>query len=227
MKITLSITSLLLTATLAHAQYHKYDTWDEPYTVSGLLGAVQYENLKFTQDDAAPGEDSEVDVSLLPQLGGAWTTLPRGEAFQYGLEATFLLGFRFDKINYAYLGGGGAVISLSTSMWMFDLAGGAYASLFLDPGQRFRLYVGGGPLMMYANYRTEADYSDATPTENESESVFGLGVYARGGFEFRVREKGMLGLGVRGNWAKADFSEVGGSSEVDGVAVFASYTAGF
>lgn len=227
-KLTMALAALAVTATTASAQYHKYDTWEENFTVSGLLGAVQYEDLKFTPPDAEPGETERVDVSLLPQLGGAWTTLPRGERFQYGLETSFLLGFRFDKINYLYAGSGGTYISLSTSMWTFDFSGGAYASLFLDEGEKVRLYAGSGPLMIYANYRTEQKYDDGTtPTESDSESVFGLGWYARTGFEFRVHQKGMLGLGARWNWSKADFSEVGGSSEIDGIAVFATYTAGF
>lgn len=213
-----------ITAT-ASAQYHKYDVWEENYTVSGLLGAVQYDDLKFTPPDADTGESEKVDVSLLPQLGGAWTTLPRGDRFQYGLECSFLLGFRFDKINYLAAGGSGLYVSLSTSMWTFDFSGGVYASLFVDQGEKLRIYAGSGPLMIYANYRTETD--DGTTTEDDSESVFGLGWYARTGFEFRVHEKGMLGLGARANWAQADFSEVGGSSEINGIALFASYTAGF
>lgn len=226
-KLKWTLVAFSLISTSVWAQYHKYDIWDENFTVSALLGAVQYEDLKFTPPDAEAGETEKVDVSLLPQLGGAWTTLPRGERFQYGLECSFLLGFRFDKINYAYLGGGGAVVSLSTSMWMFDLAGGGYASLFIDKGQKFRVYAGSGPLMLYANYRTEQEYDDGTPTEKETESVFGLGWYARAGFEFRLYEKGMIGLNARWNWASADFTESGGSSDVDGIAVFATFTAGF
>lgn len=227
LKPLLTALSILLTASAAQAQYHKYDVWEENYTVSGILGAVQYDKLKFTPPDAAQGETVEVDVSLLPQLGGAWTTLPKDERFQYGLECSFLLGFRLDNVNHVYLGGNGAYISLSTSMWTFDLAGGVYASLFVDKGQKFRIYAGGGPNMIFASYRTERSYDDGTPDNSGSESAFGLGLYARAGVEFRLQEKGMLGLGVRGNWAELDFTEVGGSSDVVGTAVYVSYTAGF
>ncbi len=215
--------ALLFSLSAAQAQFHKYDTWDQNYTASGLLGAVQYDNLKMKQEDG----DTEVDLSLLPQLGGAWQTLPRGERLQYGLETTFLLGFRFDKVNYAYLEGNGAHVSLSTSMWLFDLAGGVYASLYLTESEMFRIYAGAGPQMIFASYRTERSYNDATPDDNHTESAFGLGLYARTGFEFRIHEKGMMGLGVRSNWATVDFSNVGGSSELTGFAFFASYTAGF
>ncbi|MDF7798437.1 hypothetical protein P4C99_03135 [Pontiellaceae bacterium B1224] len=213
------------TASSGWAQFHKYDVWDENFTVSGLLGAVQYQNLKFTPPDSA--EPTEVDLSLIPQVGGAWTTLPLGERFQYGLEATFLLGFRFDKVNYAYLGGGGAYISLSTSMWMFDLAGGPYVNLFLTKSEKVRIFAGAGPTMTFAMYQTDRTYSDSSTTESGDESAFGLGLYARAGFEFRVVEKGMLGMSVRGSWANLDFSEVGGNTSVDGIGLYASFTAGF
>ncbi|MDF7808762.1 hypothetical protein P4E94_15040 [Pontiellaceae bacterium B12219] len=215
----------ILTASSTWAQFHKYDVWEENFTVSGLLGAVQYQNLKFTPPDSA--EPAEVDLSLIPQVGGAWTTLPRGERFQYGLEATFLLGFRFDDVNYAYLGGGGAYISLSTSMWMFDLAGGPYMNLFLTKTDTVRIFAGAGPTMTFAMYQSDRTYSDSSTTESDDESAFGLGLYARAGIEFRVVEKGMLGMSVRGSWANLDFTEVGGSSNVDGIGLYASFTAGF
>ncbi len=216
---------LLILTSGAKAQYHKYDTWDKNYTVQALLGAVKFNSLKYTPADSL--DPVEIDVSLLPQLGGAWSTLPVGERLQFGLECSFLLGFRFDQVNYAAAGGSGLYINLSASMWMFDLAGGGYASLFLGEGQNVRIYAGGGPLMTYADYRTDSDYSDASPSESSQESAFGLGLYARTGVEFRVREKGMLGLGARGTWSTIDFSEIGGSTDLAGIAAFVSYTAGF
>ena len=209
------------------AQYATYDVWENNYTVQALLGAVQFENLKFEVPDSDPNAPTEVDISLLPQFGAAWGTLPKGNRFQYGLECSFLMGVRFDSLNYLYLGGNGAYASISTSMWMFDFAGGPYANLFLDKRRNVRLYAGGGPLMTYAAYRSDTDYQeDAKPDESLNESVFGIGVYARAGFEFRIYEAGMLGLGVRGTWSNVDFSEVGGSSELTGTAAFVSFTAG-
>ena len=126
-------------------------------------------------------------------------------------------------------GGAELYASISTSMWMFDLAGGPYASLFLDKKKRVRLYVGGGPLMTYADFRTDTDYPEDDPDADDAtdnESAFGIGVYARTGFEFRIYEKGMLGLGARGTWSSVDFSDVGGNTDLAGVAVFVSFTAG-
>jgi hypothetical protein len=205
-----------------HAQSHKYDTWDQNYKVQALLGAVKYEDLKFTNDDGT--DATEIDMSTIPQLGGAWSTLPKGERLQYGLECSFLLGFKFDSVNYAYLGGNGAYVSISTSMWMIDFAGGAYANIWLT--DNLRMYGGAGPLMVFADYRSDRDYDDTTPDVSSNESAFGIGVYARTGFEFRIHQMGMLGLGVRGNWSNVDFSDVGGNSDISGIAGFVTYTAG-
>ena len=227
--IALAGLAALILANQAHAQYATYDYWDHNYTVQALLGAVQFEDLKFDVPDSDTPE--EVDISLIPQFGAAWGTLPKGDRFQYGLECSFLMGVRFDSLNYLYLGGNGAYASISTSMWMFDLAGGPYASLFLDKKKRVRIYAGGGPLMTYADYRSDTEYPEdglpETPSDvSTNESVFGLGFYARAGFEFRIFEKGLLGMGARGTWSNVDFSEVGGSTDLIGAAAFVSFTAG-
>jgi hypothetical protein len=226
MNIRSLIIAILLVASAAQAQGHKYDVWEENYTVQALLGAVKYDHFRVDAPDSA--DPVEVDFSSMPQLGGAWTTIPKGDRLQFGLEASFLLGFRFDKINYLYAGGGGLYVSLSTSMWMFDLSGGGYASLFLDGGKKVRIYVGGGPLMAFADYRAEQDYEDSSlATETTTETAFGVGLYARAGIEFRIHYRGMLGIGVRSNWSNVDFTDVGGSSDLAGFAGFVTYTAGF
>ena len=129
-------------------------------------------------------------LSTLPQIGGAWGTLPVGERLQFGLETAFLVGFQVDKINYLRLGGGGLQVSLSTTLWLFDLSGGAYANLYLDEAKRMRLYAGAGPLMMYANYRNDRSFSDNSDSEVDTYTAFGVGAYARAGVEYRVENFG-------------------------------------
>ena len=232
MKSPLYILPVLCAALLcvdARGQNSKYDVWEENYSVQALLGAIKYKDLEVV-DNEGNGVPATIDISAIPQLGGAWMTLPKRERFQYGLECSFLLGFRLGEVNYAQVGGNGLYISISTTMWMFDLAGGGYASLFLDQNEKFRIYAGAGPLMTYVDYQSDRDETPTGgPTENytTTESAFGLGVYARTGFEFRVHQRGMLGLGVRGTWSNVDLSDISGSSELVGTAVFATYTAGF
>lgn len=214
----------LLTASVAEAQTD-YNFWDKNYTVQALLGAARFDNLKFNiQDSATP---THTDLSTLPQLGGAWTTLPKGKRFQYGLESSLLLGFQVDKVNYLYLGGGGLHVSLSTSLWTFDLAGGGYLSLFLDPARKVRLYAGGGPLLMYVDYHADKEFSDNSNSESSTKTEFGVGAYARTGIEYRLYEKGMLGIGARSSWVDINLSDIGGRSRLRSVGFFATFTAGF
>lgn len=229
MKPSLYMLTILCVALLcanARGEKNKYDTWDENYTVQALLGAVQYNDLEFKNTDGS-GDSIETDMSLIPQLGGAWGTLPKGNRFQYGLECTFLLGFRVDKVKYASVGGTtGLNVSVSTTMWMVDLSGGPYINLRLT--DNLRIYGGVGPLMVFSDYRSEREETGGAEdgTYDSSESAFGIGAYARSGIEFRVAERGMLGLGVRGNWSNVDFSDVGGTSDVSGIAAFVTFTAG-
>ena len=221
-KSVLTVLTFLILAGAAQAQYNTYDEWDQPYIVQALLGAVQYENLKLDVENGTGTE--EIDLSIIPQLGAGWGTIPKGDRFQYGLECSFLLGWMTDDISFT-AGGSGLHVRISTSMWMFDLAGGPYASLFLDKKHRVRIYAAGGPLMTYADYRSERE-EEGSDDEDNNESAFGIGLYARTGVEFRIYEAGMLGLGVRGSWANVDLSDVGGSTELTGVAAFVSFTAG-
>lgn len=201
-----------------------YEVEESNYTIQALLGGVRYDDLVFTNPDSS-GDDVTIDMSTIPQLGGAWASKPKGEKFQYGLECSFLMGFKIDDFSYwANSGSGTAYVNVSASMWMFDFAGGAYANLPL--GDKLRIYAGAGPLMVYANYRSELDYTDQTPNSTQSDSVFGLGVYARTGLELRLKEYAWLGAGVRGTWNSLDFSEVGGETDLSGIAVFLTYTAG-
>lgn len=212
----------------AWARYHDYNEWGQVYNAQALFGAVKYDEFTVT-DDSGVGDTRDIDLSSFPQLGGAWTTLPLGNRVQCGLEASLLLGYRFDKVNYISLGGGVAEISISTSMWMFDLAGGAYANIYLDPKRRVRVYGAAGPLMLYAEYRSERTETDADrdTTYNSSVSSFGTGVYARTGIEFRIHQLGMIGFGARGTWGSIDFTGATRRQDLLGIAGFATYTIGF
>ena len=199
-----------------------YDAEESNYTIQALLGGVKYEDLEFQSLEGT--NSTSIDMTTMPQLGGAWATKPKGDTFQYGLETSFLLGFRLDEVKYAYAGGNGAYVNISTSMWMFDFAGGVYGNVRVSEAVRF--YGGAGPLMMYANYQSKRDYTDLTPNSSESDSVFGFGLYARTGLEFQIQPQGWLGAGVRWNWSNADFSDVGGSTDISGIAAFVTYTVG-
>ena len=221
---------LLFTASGLLAQDHKYDEWDFNYTVQALLGAVKYDNLEL--DIEGTNRRETADLSLIPQLGGAWGTLPKGDRIQIGLETTFLIGFRTKDVDYIVISSG-LRAKISTDLWIVDFSGGPYMNFFLDPGKKVRLYVGAGPLLMYADYNADDDRDIELPDNineddgDQDESAFGVGVYARTGLEFRVHQRGTLGMGIRANYVKLDLSDVGGTSDMTGFAGFVTYTAGF
>lgn len=195
------------------------DYWDKPYTIQALLGGVQYNDLAFTSSS------NTIDMSTLPQLGGAWSTRPSGDKpLSVGLEATFLLGFKFDDVQ-TYTGVANTYVTASSYLWMFDISGGAYANLML--GKKLRLYGAAGPLIMLSYYNSKQEYS-ATPGQNASysETEVGFGAYVRAGLELQVHRHGYLGAGVRGNYSNIDFSDIGGASEISGIAGFITYTTG-
>jgi hypothetical protein len=228
--LALAAFTLLFTSNHLLAQSHKYDDWEFNYTVQALLGAVKYDDLDIDVDES--NDRKSADLSVIPQLGGAWGTLPKGDRIQIGLETTFLFGFRSKDVDYIVISSG-LRARISTDLWIIDFAGGPYINIFLDEGKKFRLYAGAGPLLMYADYDADDDREIELPddinedTNDDNESAFGFGVYARTGFEFRVHERGTLGMGIRANYVELDLSDVGGTSDMTGFAGFVTYTAGF
>jgi hypothetical protein len=208
----------LMVAAAASAQYGEEDS---NFTIQALLGGAQYDGLEFT--NTGPGGTNTADMSNLPQLGGAWSTKPKDEGLSFGLECTFLLGFKFDDIT-TYTGVANNYVSASTSLWLIDFSGGAYANLML--GKKLRLYGAAGPLLMLSFYKSDQNATTGVNATSQSETGYGFGAYARTGFEFEVHNGGYLGVGVRGNWSNLDNNDAGASSEVSSIAGFITYTAG-
>lgn len=217
-----SVLSALAISSSAEPGLSEYDFWDKDYAVQALLGGMKYKDLEFNLEN---GQTVKADLSAIPQVGGAWATLPRGKRLQYGLETSFLLGMRFKSLDYLQIGSG-LNAQVSISLWTFDLAGGGYASLFLDKNRKVRIYGAAGPMMMFAAYDEDKDLSDST-SSSRSDSAFGMGLYARAGVEFRIFEYGMLGFGARSIYADVDLSDVGGTTDVVGIAGFITFMAGF
>ncbi len=215
--------ALALIALPLRTHAHRYDVWEKDYTVQALLGGARFKNLEFDVEESDQTEAT--DFSTIPMLGGAWGTLPIGDRFQYGLEASFLIGFRARDLEYLVISSG-LRAKVSISLWVYDLAGGPYINLFLDKAKTVRLYAAGGPLLMHVDYDADKELEDDT-TEEAGKSAGAVGLYARGGIEFRTQECGTFGLGVRATYADIDFSDVGGTADLQGFAAFVTYTAGF
>lgn len=192
-------------------------------SIQGLLGVVRYDNLEIS-NLGGTGEDVSLDISDMPQFGGAWSTAPKGEKLQFGLECTFLMSFKYGDQNNSTTT---ANYYSDYSMWLFDLAGGAYANAFLGKAEKVRLYISGGPLLLGGSFRSTTFEDNIAGTDYyyaNRETGWGYGLYARTGLEIRIREKGLLGVGFRGTWSELDISNV---SDLNSMAAFVTYTAGF
>lgn len=191
-------------------------------SIQALLGAVRYDDIVV--DNGYGGYSGTVDVSTMPQFGGVWSTAPKGDKLQIGLECNFLMGFNYGSAAYTTTTPASR-ISVDYNVWMFELAGGVYGHLFFGKNDMVRLYAATGPLIMSSILHAYT-YKDGLVDDSyyyNSEYSFGWGFYARTGIELRVKEYGMLGLGVRGSWADTD---IGAGSDLTGIAAFVSFTSG-
>lgn len=145
----------------------------------------------------------EADDVELPAIGGGAQWKLAGDKIDLGLEG--LLGFNWRAGSTAFVvGGGGAAVAVDVDMFVMDLYGGPFASMFL--GDALRVYAGAGPLMQWAFY-------DESGVTSEDGSGFGLGYYARTGFDFQVGRNALLGFGVR--WADSSIDVGGNLGDVD------------
>jgi len=192
-------------------------TTTQASSIQGILGAVRYDNLEI---DDGSGNAKTIDVSTMPQFGAVWSTTPKGERIQFGIEGSLLAGFNYESATYDPTVG--PRVRVDYNIWMFDLTGGLYANLFMGKNDKVRIYAAGGPLIMSSvlhSYTFVDSVNDSYYFNRES--AFGYGLYARAGFEFRLHESGMIGLGVRGTWAELDLSN---TSDLTSIAAFATYT---
>ena len=104
-------------------------------------------------------------------------------------------------------------------MFLGDLFFGGYTSMNI--GKRIRLYLGGGPLLIYGQRKIdpEEDNPDTSDIIYEStyESEWNVGVYARTGVDFIVSDKFIFGLSARGIKTNLDFDNKGKDTKVEGV----------
>ena len=187
-------------------------------TVQALLGAVRYEDLSIESNDGTISQS--IESSTLPQFGGVWSTAPKGDRIQFGLECSFLMAFNYGSSTFS---AGTSRVYADYSLWTFDLAGGLYANLFLGKAEKVRIYAAGGPLIMPILTYSEG-YQDNPINDyyyRSNESAFSYGLYARTGVEIRVNEYGMLGVGVRGTWVETDLGNI---NDFTGIGAFVTYT---
>jgi hypothetical protein len=168
----------------------------------------------------------------MPYVGLFGQHFLAGESTRLGFEGGALLGWRSSD-STILLSQSQAVVKIDTSFWILDLSAGVCLNQKL--GSRWRLYLGAGPAMVFAEYEEDGKVKtgDAAAPDTvaavggESVSEFGIGVYGRAGLEFEYYPTASIGISVRGLATDMEFDNAVGSSEVNGVQGFITFTRHF
>jgi opacity protein-like surface antigen len=182
--------------------------WPVGHTVmQGFLGAYEWNTVERSGGDTPDVDGSDDDLSQLPAIGGGGQYKLLGNHLDFGFEAMISFGWRANATAFA-AGGGGAVVAVDVDMFLIDLYGGPFLSMFL--GDRVRVYGAAGPLMQWAEFDQNGENID------DSGSGFGTGWYARTGLELRVRPGLMVGGGIRWTDSSIDLNNGLGDLDLEG-----------
>lgn len=197
-------------------------------SLQAMLGAAKYSDLNFS---SAGSEDlatvSQSEFTWVPLLGISARLPLVQKNFDAGLDGGALFGWRSARIS-AYGQNEAIYVRIRNSLWLIDLFFGPYISIQIK--DHTRLYAGAGPLLLSGHYerKTKEHHLNAPGdiSSGSSSSAFGVGLYARGGIEFRLPDDSWMGIGVRGFSAELDFDNVSGTTDVDGIQLIITYSPG-
>ena len=181
-----------------------------------------YLGVSSVQDFAVSGSNGQVEagtgsISQYPVIGGGAQWKLAGERVDFGIEGLMSIGGRANGGAF-YVGGGGAVIAVSLDMLIVDFYGGPFVSLPL--GKSARLYGSLGPMVQFISYHQ----SGGPVGTNGSSSGFGIGGYARTGFEIEMAPGSYIGIGVRWFDSKVDLSSTFGDLDMQSVEAMLTFS---
>ncbi len=174
-----------------------------------MQGFIGYTSFQKVSLDTGPStiDGDEGDLDNLPLIGGGAQWKLGGKRIDYGIEG--LMSFSGSANATAFvIGGGGAAVAVDVDLLVFDLYGGLFASAFL--GEKLRVYGAAGPLMEWAQWDQSGNALD------DNGSGFGVGTYARTGFEFGLPSRVLVGFGVRWSESSVDLGSLG-DLDMDGL----------
>ncbi len=203
--------------------------WEEKTAVQALIGASHFDSLIL---DVPHSLDSSVtagtEYTWMPLIGIAGQ-LPfrQTDTYAAGLEGSVIAGWRSKSVTV--IGNNGTLsVYVDNSLLLLDLSMGLFLSTEL--GSAARVYIGAGPLLMFGindNDTREVATDGSTRERNhESSSAFGAGLYGRGGIEFRLADRSLMGVGVRAFSTRMDFDNVDDETSVRGIQFMITYTVG-
>ena len=203
-----------------------------PTFVQAMVGVAQFSEDDLTFSETATTDDtvtSDNDLSTMPYLGMALQYPFHGEKTQVGLDGSVLFGW-YSKDTRVRGGDGQIAISIDSSLWLADLSVGLFVKhTFFN---RWRTYLAAGPAVMFGDYSEDTDEEDPINETNEknnnSDSEFGVGAYARGGFDYLFAPNAYVGVCLRGVKTNIAFdSAPDASSSLSGVQGFLTFSRHF
>lgn len=223
-RIVLSLLILLLAGALPARAETRF-----PVLMQVLVGAGAYDRDSLSLTKTTSDGTATEDLSSQPVLGvvGQYPlSLGRGE---FGFETSALYGWRSRSTTIAS-NLNQTSIHIETSFWLLDLAAGLYAASRADA--RWRFYLAGGPVLLFAEEREDRNAIPAGQTSadssDRSRSEFGAGGYLRAGLDYQLTPGGYIGLCVRGVASSLAFEPPTGSgTRVSGVQGFVTFSRWF
>jgi hypothetical protein len=182
--------------------------WDpgEPL-MHGFFGFSKFQDVEVDGSGGGRIDGDRGDLDEIPVLGGGAQWKMGGERLDYGLEGLLSFGWKGDAEAFV-VGGGGAAVAIDVDLLLFELFGGPFLSAPL--GDHVRLYGAAGPLLQFA------DYSQSGALDDDG-SGFGVGWYARTGFEFHVGGGTLIGFGARWSDSEVDLGSGLGDLQIEGL----------
>lgn len=224
MMVAVSISCLLPADLFASEKY-------KPTFVQAMVGAAQFseDDLTFAEASTDDGTIDSNDLSTMPYLGMAVQYPFKGKNTQIGLDASFLFGWRSKDTNVRG-GSGNLAVSIDSSLWLGDLSTGLFLKHTFS--NRWRTYVAAGPAMVFGEYSEDTDEEESDNGTNDkykkSDSVFGIGAYARGGFDYLFGSNAYIGVCIRGLKTNIEFDDAPeASSNLSGVQGFLTFSRHF
>lgn len=170
--------------------------------IQGFLGATAYDTVSRTGSNPVDVEGNSDGLDRLPLLGAGGQWKLGAEGFDYGLDGFLTAQGRSNAAATAT--GQTSSVPIDVDVLAIDLCAGPFLSQSL--GERFRVYGGAGPLLQLAEYEQHRN------TVSEHGSGLGLGAYVRGGIDWILPSRTLIGLGAR--WSDTRTSLSGGLGDL-------------
>lgn len=195
--------------------------------VQVMLGAARFSNLNLNyQSTSDPTLEATSTFTWMPLIGIEGGIPILKKPVSLGIEGGALFSWMTDTVS-AYGGNGSINIHVDNQLYLLDLSIGPYISA--EVGKRVRVYGGLGPILMFGqnnNQTNEYVTTSQAVYDSNASSAFGPGIYGRAGVEFRLKNNSWMGIGARAFGSKLNFSNVSGTTNVNGFQLMLTYTVG-